>query len=184
VILRGILDAETMADALEAITRTPRSSSANYLIAHRDGEAVNVEAAPGDFSRVGLAFPSAHGILAHTNHFLTAPPGLKDVAFWNGTDSPFRLRRLEQAIGHTHDTLSREDIQKALCDHFDYPYSVCSHPNQSFPPVEQYATVASVLIDLADSALWIADGNPCETPYRRLDYSTFLAKRSSLLPAP
>ena len=108
LILRGILDAETMADALGAITRQPRSSSANYLIAHRDGEAVNVEAAPGDFSRVSLAFPSERGVLAHTNHFLSLPSNLKDIALWDGTDSPFRLRRLEQAFNrHESPSLTR-----------------------------------------------------------------------------
>ncbi len=37
VILRGILDAENMSDALAAITVKPRASAANYLIAHREG---------------------------------------------------------------------------------------------------------------------------------------------------
>jgi hypothetical protein len=38
-----------------------------------------------------------------------------------------------------------------------------------------------VLIDLAESVMWIADGNPCETPYRRLDYTSFLSKSPSFL---
>lgn len=181
LILRGILDAETMADALGAITRQPRSSSANYMIAHRDGEAVNIEAAPGDFSRVSLSFPTERGILAHTNHFTTPPFDLKDVALWDGTDSPFRLRRLEKAIQHHKPPLSREDIQHAFCDHFDLPYGICSHPDSRYPRVEQYTTVASVLMDLAESVMWIADGNPCKTPYRRIDYASFLSKSPSFL---
>jgi hypothetical protein len=37
-----------MSEALGAVTRQPRSSAGNYLIAHRDGEAIDAEAAPGD----------------------------------------------------------------------------------------------------------------------------------------
>jgi isopenicillin-N N-acyltransferase-like protein len=47
VALRAILDCEVLSDALAALQRSPRSSSANYLVAHRDGIAVSVEAAPG-----------------------------------------------------------------------------------------------------------------------------------------
>ncbi len=183
VILRGILDAETMTDALGAITRDVRSSSANYLIAHREGEAINIEAAPGDYSRISLDFPSERGFLVHTNHFCSVPSDLKDVGLWEGTDSPFRLRRLEQAINRHESPLSREDIQQIFTDHFDFPYSVCSHPDPRVPRVEQYATVASIMIDLADSVMWIADGNPCETSFRRIEYSSFLSKPPSFLPS-
>ncbi len=57
VVLRAILDAETISDALAAIRRGSRSSSANYLVAYEDGVAVDVEATPGDFSRRFLLFP-------------------------------------------------------------------------------------------------------------------------------
>ena len=59
--LRAILDCETVSDALAALQSGERSSAANYLIAHRDGSVVNVEAAPGDFSQLYLLFPAGRG---------------------------------------------------------------------------------------------------------------------------
>src|SRR5207248_3288018 len=63
VILRSILDSENISDAYTAMQRGFRSSSANYLVAHSDGVAVDVEATPGDFSNLTLRFPEDGVIL-------------------------------------------------------------------------------------------------------------------------
>ena len=67
-------------------------SSANYLIAHRDGEAINVEAAPGDYGRVYVTFPE-ETTYAHTNHFMCPKFDLNNVEIWSGPGSLFRERR-------------------------------------------------------------------------------------------
>lgn len=178
VLLRAILDCETLSDAYAVLMERPRASSANYLIAHRDGIAVDVEAAPGDFSRLALVFPEG-GVLLHTNHFLALPPGLKDVSLWAMPDSPFRLERLRDAVATAaSDGLTLERLGAMLADHANYPSAVCCHPDRRARPADQGATVASVLMDLDARCLWLADGYPCTTPYRRLDYSGFLAKPS------
>jgi isopenicillin-N N-acyltransferase-like protein len=46
-ILRAILEAENFSEAMGAIITHSRASSANYLVAHRDGESFNAETAPG-----------------------------------------------------------------------------------------------------------------------------------------
>jgi isopenicillin-N N-acyltransferase-like protein len=179
VILRGILDAETMSDALSAITRQPRASAANYLVAHRDGEAVNIEAAPGDYSRVFLEFPGDEGAFAHTNHFTNAAFDLKDVALWDGPTSPFRLHRLQQQMKGHHGNMGVEQIKNLFGDHFNFPGSICRHPDPRVEPIERYGTVASIIMDLSDQRMWVADGNPCENGYRPMDYGPLLDKRSS-----
>jgi hypothetical protein len=35
-------------------------------------------------------------------------------------------------------------------------------------------SVASVLYDLESRTMWIADGQPCEVEYRRVEYAGFL----------
>jgi isopenicillin-N N-acyltransferase-like protein len=177
VILRAVLDAETISDALTVLQERPRSSSANYLVAHRDGIAVNVEAAPGDFSRLFLLFPE-EGVLLHTNHFLSASFDGKDVSLWVMPDSPFRLERLREAVGVARPDLALETFQRALADHANYPSGVCCHPDRRLGYHDQSATVASVLMDLDERAMWVADGHPCTAPYRRLDYAGFLSKPS------
>jgi isopenicillin-N N-acyltransferase-like protein len=179
VALRAVLDAETISDAYATLQRRERSSSANYLIAHRDGLAVNIEAAPGDFSRLSLRFP-ADGLILHTNHFTTPGAVGSDVGLWVMPDSPFRLQRLDEQVA-SRPTLSLQDFETALADHANHPSGICCHPDPRWPELEQGETVASVLMDLDAGRMWLADGRPCTTPYRQLDYGTFLAKPSSLI---
>ena len=181
VALRAILDAETISDAYAALQRAPRSSSANYLIAHRDGLAVNIEGAPGDFSALFLTFPD-EGLLLHTNHFASGRLSADDVGLWVMPDSPFRLERLREQLGGAS-SLSLKAVRQALADHAGHPSGVCCHPDGRWDPLEQGETVASVLMDLDERRMWLADGRPCTAPYRELDYGDFLSKPPAV-PAP
>jgi isopenicillin-N N-acyltransferase-like protein len=62
-----------------------------------------------------------------------------------------------------------EDFRALLADHADYPHGICCHPDPDEHPLEQGATIASVLMDLTARRLWLAAGNPCQTPYAELD---------------
>jgi isopenicillin-N N-acyltransferase-like protein len=176
VALRGVLDAETIADAYAVLQRGFRSSSANYLVAHTDGLAVDIEGAPGDFDRLFLTFP-AGGLLLHTNHFRSERFTGSDVGQWLMPDSPFRLDRL-QARTAGEGSLSLDTFRVVLADHADYPSGVCCHPDERSARLDQGMTVASILMDLQTKTMWLADGHPCVTPYRELDYASFLAKPS------
>jgi isopenicillin-N N-acyltransferase like protein len=176
VLLRALFDCETLRDALATLQTRPRSSSANYLLASSDGMAADVEAAPGDFSRLFLVFPQ-DGLLLHTNHFVASAFDGRDVGRWVMPDSPFRLERLRTALAG-RSGFRVEDFQVALADHADHPYGVCCHPDVRVDPYEQGATVASVIVDLDTRTLWLADGHPCSTPYRELDYAGFLVTKA------
>ena len=148
----------------------PRASSANYLVAHASGTALDIEAAPGDFTRLYPLFPE-DGVLLHTNHFLAPGTGLArvnaptDLALWAMPSSTVRLQRLLAA--RTARTL--DDFGVLLADHADYPHSICAHPDPADHPCEQCATIASVLMDLTARHIWLAAGHPCQTPYEQLD---------------
>lgn len=173
-VLRAILESETPADALIAITYHRRSSSANYLIGHRDGEAINVETAPGNYSRIYPEFPEG-GVYGHANHFSSPSFDLNDVGLWDGPGSLFRGYRIRKLLERTGGEITVEGAQEALADHFSFPFSICSHTDPSRTPVEQYATIASVVMDLDTLEMWVSDGNPCQTPFHRLDYVSLLA---------
>jgi isopenicillin-N N-acyltransferase-like protein len=170
VLLRAVLDCATVTDALEALQAGPRSSSANYLLAHASGAALDIEAAPGDFTRLYPLFPE-EGVLLHTNHFLAPGTGLArdnaptDLALWAMPSSTIRLQRLLAA--GTARTL--DDFGALLTDHADYPRSICAHPDPACHPCEQTATIASVLMDLTAKHIWLAAGNPCQAGYEQLD---------------
>jgi isopenicillin-N N-acyltransferase-like protein len=177
LVLRGILDAETLSDALAIAQRGFRSSSANYLVATTDGLAVDIEATPGDFSALHLLFPT-DGVLLHTNHFLARTFDRTDVSLWVMPDSPFRLERLGSAVARADGKLSIDDFRSFLADHANHPSGICCHPDARMDVYDQGATVASVLMDLNEKRMWVADGHPCTNPYRALDYADFLAKPS------
>jgi isopenicillin-N N-acyltransferase-like protein len=167
VVLRGLLDAETMTQALAAINRQPRAASANYLVAHRDGEAFNAETAPGDYTRVYADF-ALGDMLVHTNHFTSPRFDLHDVGLWNGPDSPFRYTRLTHLLRKAAGGVDVARLQTILADHFNRPHSICRHPDPAAPAAEQYATIASVIMDLTAGTMWLAEGNPCEVAYREV----------------
>jgi isopenicillin-N N-acyltransferase-like protein len=174
VILRAILDAENLPGALDAVTRHPRSSAANYLVGHRDGLAVDIEAAPGDYSRVWLEFPT-DGLVHHTNHFVCETQGLKDVTRWYGPDSPFRYERARQLLHAARGRISTETAAELFADHSCHPLGICKHGNLEQPEIERSVTVVSCIYDLTASQLRLADGFPCEQPYRTLDYGRWAA---------
>jgi isopenicillin-N N-acyltransferase like protein len=165
VLLRAILDCATVTDALTVLQSGTRSSSANYLIAHSSGGALDVEAAPGDFTRVYPLFPD-HGVLLHTNHFLSPRIHPVDLSLWAMPSSAVRLQRLRAGVP---ETATLDDFRALLADHADYPHSICAHPDPAEHPCEQGATIASVLMDLSAGQLWVAAGHPCQAPYERLE---------------
>jgi isopenicillin-N N-acyltransferase like protein len=167
VLLRAILDCATVTEALKVLQAGTRASSANYLIAQASGAALNVEAAPGDFTRLYPLFPD-HGLLLHTNHFLSPRLHPVDVSLWAMPDSAVRLQRLR--AGATR-SATLAGFRALLADHADHPFSICAHPDPHDHPLEQGATIASVLMDLTARRLWLATGNPCQAPYEELDVS-------------
>ena len=179
VLLRAVMDCQNVSDAIGALQAGFRSSSANYLLAHRDDIVIDVEACPGDFSRLYLLYPGDDGVILHTNHFLADRFAGRDVSVWAMPDSPVRLQRLRSGVRAAHDH-SLVTFRTLLSDHANYPSGVCCHPDTRMPHYDQGLTAASVLMDLDAQRMWISDGNPCTAPYRALDYSGFLAKPSQV----
>jgi isopenicillin-N N-acyltransferase-like protein len=177
VTLRGLLDAEGLPAALASLRRRWRSPSANYLVAQAGGRAVNVEARPGGHSGLVLTEPQ-EGLLVHTNHFL-ATPDVVDVGISWMADSPFRLTRARELLRQREGPVSIAGLQAVLTDHEDHPASICAHADLRDPPLDQGQTAASLIMDLDERLLWLADGNPCTTGYRRLDYSGLLGSAGS-----
>lgn len=176
VLLRAIMDSETLADGLAALQRGVRSSSANYLLA-QDDVALDVEAAPGDFSRLFLGYEDG-GVLLHTNHFVNPGFDGRDVSVWAMPDSPFRMARLRQAVAGASD-VDLAFWQSLLADHAMHPNSVCCHPDPRLPEPERGATVCAVIMEPAARRMWVADGNPCQAGWEELDTFTGSAPGSA-----
>jgi isopenicillin-N N-acyltransferase-like protein len=164
-ILWRILKAESMAEAIGAVTGPGRASAGNYLIAHAAGEAVDLEAAPDSLNFI---FPQK-GILAHANHCKASNANIKDLtpALW--PDTIMRDYRAGKILAQSRDHIDAATIQAVLRDHFDKPNSICTHPNAAHPPQEHSQTNASLIMDLTAKTFLIAKGPPCEHEYVLLD---------------
>jgi len=136
VLLRAVLDCATVTEAVKVLQAGPRSSSANYLIAHASGAALDIEAAPGDFTRLYPLFPE-DGVLLHTNHFLAPRIDPVDLALWAMPSTAVRLQRLRAATAAQVTTAqvttaqvttawALDDLRALLADHADYPHSICA----------------------------------------------------------
>ncbi len=180
VILRSLLDTESINDALRLVLSGPRAMSANYIIGHADGLAVNLETVSGGPEGVRALMPEG-GLLGHSNHFLDPSLAPFDARLARSPHSLFRLDALRLGLSRALPKVSVERVQDVLRDHRNYPDAVCSHPNLRTHELERRATVASVIADLELRRLWVTAGSPCVHRYERHDYGATL--RQTLTPA-
>lgn len=151
--------------AVRVVTEGERSVSANFLIAQAPDKAIDLETAPTGISKI---LPT-DGWLAHTNHFLDlSAAGLtRQIQTSKRPSTEHRLARVQYLL-RTSPQISLERAIEILRDHDDFPYSLCRHPDENFPPEERYASVVSVVMDLHEKTLLIASGPPCQHEYRVL----------------
>lgn len=160
-----ILRCSDFEQAVRVVTEGERSVSANFLIAQAPDRAIDLETAPTGISKI---FPQ-DGWLAHTNHFLDLQTiGLtRQIHTSKRPSTEQRLARVQHLL-RSSSQISLERVIEILRDHDDFPYSLCRHPDENFPPEERYASVVSVVMDLHEKTLLIASGPPCQHEYSML----------------
>jgi len=168
VILRSLLASATMTDAMSRLFRATRCSSANYLVASGDGLAMDAECMPGGPQNV-LADPPRDGLLVHANHFVSPRFRAGDAGLPTMPDSLFRHAQLESLLRLSDGPVSPGRLQAAFRDHAGHPFGVCTHEDTKAVYVDQYATIASLVMDLTERRMWLASGTPCTAPYLELD---------------
>lgn len=168
VIIRKLLNAERLGDAIAMVLNTERASSANYLLAHREGEAIDLEAAP---QGVGYKSPE-RGVLAHANHFVANRFIANDVGRTFLPDSLIRDSRANRLLQRQVGKIEIETFQELLRDHVNYPNSICRHPDPRAVEEERLQSVASLIMDLDEGRMYLSDGVPCENEYRVLTFSS------------
>ncbi|MBS1842798.1 MAG: hypothetical protein JST53_00130 [Actinobacteria bacterium] len=166
VVLRGILNATTLEEAYAAIVRARRGASANYTIASRAGYGLAVEAGPGGIEAVEAMRPQ-DDLLAHANHFVCESRP-NDVGLANWPDSVDRFERLQGLLAGSRGDLTVEKAEEMLADEAGYPDAISRVPNAEVHPVEQAATVFSIVMDLTAGIAEVAGGPPSTSSYARI----------------
>jgi isopenicillin-N N-acyltransferase-like protein len=137
------------------------------MLAMPGGMAVDLEARPGASGELVTIEPTG-GVLVHTNHFV-ATPLVEDVGLSWAPDSPARYARVARLLASRKGAISLELLEEVLRDHAGYPNSICAHLDEADKPSEQGRTAASLVMDLEERCIWLAEGNPCRANYRRLE---------------
>lgn len=161
ILRRRILHGTTYCDAIETLARSPRGASGNYLIAHRDGVAIDFEVTPDE---VFTVYPEG-GLLTHSNHFQSPAAHATGVTKFYAGDSLYRDFRARQLLEPKIGSITRADIEATLKDHFGLPRAICRHPHH-YAYSEPTMTIASVLFDLKADTMYVAAGQPCQSSYR------------------
>jgi isopenicillin-N N-acyltransferase-like protein len=100
--------------------------------------------------------PDADGLLVHTNHFCTRPPGDDEAG---SRERQARLAELVRAGVPPHE---------ALADHDADEQPICRHEDPIVAWHDRVATLLAIRVDPAARTLVVADGPPCEAPYLRI----------------
>ena len=158
LVSRHALAAASLADAAGRAALPGRAGGYAHVLARRGGEALTVETTAT--SRALLPGPGAH-----TNHYLD-PRLARDGDSSEGSRS--RQARLAELL-REQPPATPEDAMALLRDHASSPQAICEHG----PPGDDEASVVlfSMVCELESGRLWVAPGNPCETPYEEVDLS-------------
>jgi isopenicillin-N N-acyltransferase-like protein len=157
---RAVLNARTIGQAIRACVPKLRAGGYHYLLADANGELYGVETSATAHS---LLY-GEEGWLAHSNHYLT--PGLQaleEPGVYAG--SHVRLNRARRLLKGQLGQITVESLQDVLRDHVNHPNSICAHPDPKEPAHKQDMTVASLVMDLTERAIWATPGPPCEGEY-------------------
>lgn len=164
-VLRGVMDTNNLADAIEAVTRMPNGAVNNIMIGYKDNEAVDVEI---DHDNCECLYPE-DSIITHTNHYVHPNrPHYPYHCVYTGS-SIVRKGRSDKLLRKAlkeNGTISRTAIQKIYMDHGNYPYSICvhcAHPEQDLSFQNQ--TNTAFICDLTNLTMDVAVGNPCESGF-------------------
>ncbi len=167
VLLRSILNSGTFDEAVDKVRSAHRASSANFLIAASDGRAIDLETAPGGPEHVFSIEPSG-GVVGHANCFIAPDVTITDETERLRPLGKIRQRTIEAHLRSAADGIHADYMKDVLADHENHPHSMCRHPVEEVAPMDQSATVASVVMDLNEQTMWVADGQPCSQPYRQV----------------
>lgn len=163
ILRRRILHSRTYCEAIDMLVRSPRGASGNYLIAHRDGVAIDFETSPDHAYPV---YPE-RGLLTHSNHFQSVVAQVTGVAKFYTGDSLYRDFRARQLLEPKIGAITVDDVKAALADHFGYPRAICRHPHH-YPHGEPTMTISSQIFDPVNGVMHVAPGQPCQSPYREI----------------
>ena len=160
ILRRRILNSRHYYQAIDVLTRSPRGASGNYVLAHRDGVAINFETTP---DQVYPVYPE-RGLLTHSNHFQSLAAQAHGVANSYNGDSLYRDFRARQLLEPKIGSIAVDEVKAALRDEFGAPRAICRAEHE-YPGQGPTMTIASLVFDLQNEVMHVAPGQPNRSEY-------------------
>ncbi len=154
LIVRAILAARRLEEAMDACLLPQRASNYNNVIGDANGEVYSMEGAATDCEPIYIE----EDILAHANHYVSLPMRRFEADRNDISGSTIRHNRALRLLRENYGRLSPALFQRLLTDHVNYPASICKHGLES-------VTVFSIILNLNELRAWIGRGRPCQTTY-------------------
>lgn len=151
--VRDVLTRRSLAEAVDASLHPARASAYNWVLAHADGTAANVEASA---TRAGIDEPADDGFLVHTNHYAREEMHAleREGDYESSCARLERARELAQGDGFTV-----ERLREALSDHEHGENAICRHGDEP----KAIKTVFWCIADVTAGEITYGRGNPCDS---------------------
>jgi isopenicillin-N N-acyltransferase-like protein len=164
LMVRAILGARRLEEAMNACLLPQRASNYNNVIADASGEVYSMEGSATDCEPIYID----GDVLAHANHYASLPMRRFEADRNDISGSVIRHNRSLRLLRENYGRLSPELFRKLLADHANYPGSICKHGLES-------VTVFSLIINLNERRAWIGRGRPCQTTYHEYKLEPWMA---------
>ncbi|MEW9673389.1 C45 family autoproteolytic acyltransferase/hydolase [Ammoniphilus sp. 3BR4] len=169
IVLRGILNSEFHSQTIGQISRMPRGTAANYLIASKEGEAIDVEVTCDDYDVIY----AENNYITHSNHFCGPKYiNIKDTSRLKFPDTHLRNKRAEKLLKQVDGEITVETFKEILSDHINFPDSICRHGEEIKPKLGRPLlanTVFSIIMNLTSGYIEVAPGQPCRNDFKRYE---------------
>jgi isopenicillin-N N-acyltransferase-like protein len=150
--VRDVLTRRTLEEAIDASLHPARSSAYNWVLAHADGSAANVEASATRDRTEG----PRDGFVTHTNHYTHA----EMKPFERDGDYESSCARLERAGDlAAGDGFTVETLRGILSDHENGENAICRHGEEP----KAIKTVFWCIADVTAREITYGRGNPCDS---------------------
>ncbi len=161
VLLRQMLQSDSVTAARRLATRVPASGSSCITLAGVGGELLALEITP-----TGVAeLPAREGLLAHANHCLDAVAARGECPLEPTSTSQDRYSRAWDLLQAAAGRIDLAVLQSILRDHEGAPRCICRHPDLRLNPVDRGESVCGVIIDLQTATMHVAANVPCQAPF-------------------
>lgn len=161
-VMRKVLEAERIGDALGTVIFSSRAAGMNYQLTGA-GTAFCAETSASRYELLEI-----EGAVAHTNHFVGGVMRGFETPNWLSHGGSMVRKHVADAFLKRHRGALSLDLLKELTrDHTNHPRCICAH---GFPGEDEntaFKTIFAMIMAPTEGWMEFCPGNPCQNTYER-----------------